>query len=81
MYEQIRKHRGLMAADPNAANYKKSTKGFNNVIMQLQKICNHPYLFRDEWDVDINMIRASGKFELMDRMLVKLKATKHRVII
>eukprot|EP00026_Physarum_polycephalum_P000554 Phypoly_transcript_00555.p1 GENE.Phypoly_transcript_00555~~Phypoly_transcript_00555.p1 ORF type:complete len:1422 (+),score=377.64 Phypoly_transcript_00555:70-4335(+) len=81
MYEQIRKNRGLMAADPNAANYKKSTRGFNNVIMQLQKICNHPYLFRDEWDVDVNMIRASGKFELMDRMLLKLKATKHRVLI
>lgn len=43
------------------------------------KICNHPYLFRDEWDVDDNVIRTSGKFELMDRMLIKLKATKHRV--
>jgi SNF2 family DNA or RNA helicase len=81
MYEQIRRSKGVMTADPNSANYKKSTRGFNNVIMQLQKICNHPYLFRDEWDVDQNMIRASGKFELMDRMLIKLRATKHRVMI
>src|SRR5207244_75933 len=30
---------------------KKGTRGFNNTLMQLQKICNHPYLFRDEYDV------------------------------
>lgn len=38
MYNQIKKTRGVMTADPNSANYKKSTRGFNNVIMQLQKI-------------------------------------------
>lgn len=54
-------------------------KGFNNTLMQLQKICNHPYLFNDEYDIDRELIRASGKFDLLDRILPKLRQTGHRV--
>ena len=54
----------------------------NNTLMQLRKICNHPYLFFTEgWDIDANMIKCSGKFQLLDRMLPKLKAGGHRVLI
>jgi len=60
---------------------KKSTKGFNNTIVQLQKICNHPYLFKDEWDIDENVLRSSGKFDLLDRILPKLRFAKHRILI
>jgi superfamily II DNA/RNA helicase len=50
--------------------------------MQLRKICNHPYLFFTEgWDIDATMIKCSGKFQLLDRMLPKLKAGGHRVLI
>lgn len=49
--------------------------------MQLQKICNHPYLFNDEYPVDINVIRGSGKFDLLDRILPKLKRAGHRILI
>ena len=57
-------------------------KGLNNILMQLRKVCNHPYLFLKEgWDIDEMMIRCSGKFELLDRMLPKLKKTGHRVLI
>jgi len=55
--------------------------GLNNVIMQLRKVCNHPYLFLTDWLIDYDMIRSSGKFELLDRMLPKLKAAGHRVLI
>ena len=55
--------------------------GFNNAMMQLRKICNHPYLFLNEWYADEDMVRASGKFELLDRMLPKLKAAGHRVLM
>eukprot|EP01027_Heterolobosea_sp_BB2_P013730 GEZU01019767.1.p1 GENE.GEZU01019767.1~~GEZU01019767.1.p1 ORF type:complete len:1306 (-),score=411.03 GEZU01019767.1:96-3443(-) len=62
-------------------------KSLNNTMMQLRKVCNHPYLFiwdqdwerYGKWEEDI--IRCSGKFELLDRMLPKLKATGHRVLI
>lgn len=63
----------------NVSNVYSS--GLNNVLMQLRKICNHPYLFLADWPVDEDMIRASGKFELLDRMLPKLKAAGHRVLM
>ena len=34
-----------------------STSGFNNAMMQLRKICNHPYLFLNEWYADDDLIR------------------------
>jgi superfamily II DNA or RNA helicase len=58
-----------------------SSTGLNNVIMQLRKICNHPYLFMSDWNIDDDLIRSSGKFELLDRMLPKLKAAGHRVLM
>ena len=64
----------------NVANVYGS--GLNNVLMQLRKVCNHPYLFlNDAWPLDQDMIRAAGKFELLDRMLPKLKAAGHRVLM
>ena len=36
--------------------------GLNNAIMQLRKICNHPYLFLNEWYMDDDLIRASGAY-------------------
>jgi SNF2 family DNA or RNA helicase len=52
--------------------------------MQLRKICNHPYLFLDYFepeDLKDNVFRASGKFELLDRILPKLIKTGHKVLI
>ena len=56
--------------------------------MHLCKVCNHPYLFpnaepetsskEEEYKL---LIEASGKLWLMDKMLTKLKATNHRVLI
>lgn len=44
-------------------------------MMQLRKICNHPYLFMlnlDMTHVTDDVWRSSGKFELLDRILPKL---------
>lgn len=49
--------------------------------MHLRKVCNHPYLFLSEWMSDEDMIRCSGKFELLDRILPKLKAAGHRILL
>jgi len=64
----------------------------NNVLMQLRKCCNHPYLF--EWPLDASgeemvdeiMVQASGKMQLLDRILTKLKERestegRHQVLI
>ena len=61
---------------------KKSKRGLNNVVMQLRKVCNHPYMFTPEgYYITEDIIRTSGKVELLDRMLPRLKAAGHRVLM
>ncbi|KAL1244753.1 putative global transcription activator SNF2L2 [Trichinella spiralis] len=65
-----------------------------NTVMQLRKLCNHPYMFEhieeamaehfgypDKIVSGPELYRASGKFELLDRVLPKLKASGHRVLL
>jgi len=58
------------------------------VLMQLRKCCNHPYLF--EWPrdasgeevVDEILLAASGKMQLLDRILTQLKKEgDHQILI
>ena len=61
---------------------KSSKRGLNNVVMQLRKVCNHPYMFSSEgYYITEEIIRTSGKVELLDRMLPKLKAAGHRILM
>lgn len=52
-------------------------------MMQLRKIVNHPYLFLDpnNFKVDDEIYMSSGKFELLDRMIPKIIAAGHKVLI
>ena len=56
-----------------------------NAIMQLRKICNHPYLFDGHKPVgellSDHIFNVSGKFELLDRILPKILKTGHKVLI
>ena len=61
-------------------------KGLSNELMQLRKICQHPFLFDSVEDkvnpsgmIDERIIRTSGKIELLNRVLPKFFATGHRV--
>jgi ATP-dependent helicase STH1/SNF2 len=61
-------------------------KGLSNELMQLRKICQHPFLFDSVEDkmnpaglIDDKLIRTSGKIELLSRILPKFFATGHRV--
>lgn len=73
---------------------KGGAKALMNTIVQLRKLCNHPFMFQnieekycDHVGMSAGIIsgpdlfRASGKFELLDRILPKLKATNHRVLL
>jgi len=62
----------------------------SNQTMNLRKVCNHPFLFgepQDERGVYLGdakphlLVMASGKFKLLERMLPKLKANGHKVLI
>ncbi|CAL5337698.1 hypothetical protein CsSME_00020957 [Camellia sinensis var. sinensis] len=59
------------------------SKSLQNLSMQLRKCCNHPYLFVGEYNLwrKEEIFRASGKFELLDRLLPKLHRAGHRVLL
>ncbi|KAI7907267.1 SNF2 family N-terminal domain-containing protein [Cokeromyces recurvatus] len=86
LYTQMKRNGTLYTSD--VVKGKTGVKGLNNTIMQLRKICNHPFVFEEVESV-VNpsglsnelLYRTSGKFELLDRMLPKLKETGHRVLI
>ncbi|KAK9820162.1 hypothetical protein WJX72_006943 [[Myrmecia] bisecta] len=68
----------------------KAIKGINNTAMELRNICNHPLLSRlhpegGERSLPGHVlpaeVRLSGKLELLDRVLVKLHAAGHKVLL
>lgn len=89
--------KGIMLTDTSAAGAKKSAggaKALMNTIMQLRKLCNHPFMFphvEEGYARHIGMcsdvvsgpdiFRASGKFELLDRIFPKLKRSGHRILL
>ena len=59
-----------------------------NIMMQLRKCCNHPYLIEHPLDMktgelllDTKVHMKAGKLLLLDRMLPELKKRKHKVLI
>ncbi|QHS73897.1 RSC chromatin remodeling complex ATPase subunit STH1 [Saccharomyces paradoxus] len=88
LYQQMLKHNALFVGAGTEGATKGGIKGLNNKIMQLRKICNHPFVF-DEVEGVVNpsrgnsdlLYRVAGKFELLDRVLPKFKASGHRVLM
>ncbi|CAN6726263.1 unnamed protein product [Malus baccata var. baccata] len=64
-------------------NGSGKSKSLQNLTMQLRKCCNHPYLFVGDYNMwrREEIIRASGKFELLDRLLPKLHKAGHRILL
>jgi ATP-dependent helicase STH1/SNF2 len=86
LYKQMVTHNKLVVSDGKGG--RTGARGLSNMIMQLRKLCNHPFVF-DEVENQMNPLsisndilwRTSGKFELLDRILPKYKATGHRVLM
>ena len=79
IYSQIDENQSL-ALDPSLGKVGK--KALMNMMMQKRKICDHPYLFLDSnFEINEDIIRASGKFDLLDRILPKIIRAGHRVLI
>jgi len=80
-------------ADLARDKYNQAVKNVNNMklqnlVMQLRKVSSHPFLF--DWPVDeesgdyiVNddLVNASGKMLLLNRLLDALFARKHKVLI
>lgn len=86
LYKQMVTHNKLVVSDGKGG--KTTARGLSNMIMQLRKLCNHPFVF-DEVENVMNPLsisndilwRTAGKFELLDRILPKYQATGHRVLM
>ncbi|XP_073498389.1 SWI/SNF-related matrix-associated actin-dependent regulator of chromatin subfamily A member 5 [Phyllobates terribilis] len=57
-----------------------------NILMQLRKCCNHPYLFDGAepgppYTTDMHLATNSGKMVVLDKLLPKLKEQGSRVLI
>lgn len=86
LYKQLVNHNRLMVSDGKGG--KTGMRGLSNMLMQLRKLCNHPFVFEEVED-QINpgrgtndlLWRTAGKFELLDRILPKFRATGHRVLM
>eukprot|EP00644_Phytophthora_capsici_P010688 jgi/Phyca11/504635/fgenesh2_kg.PHYCAscaffold_9_\ len=69
------------------AHKKFNTRTLRNKMMHLRKCCLHPYLFDEplsaNGDVitDENIVKNSGKLQVLDQMLKELKRKGHKVLI
>ncbi|CAN4097907.1 unnamed protein product [Withania somnifera] len=57
-----------------------------NVVMELRKLCCHPFMLEGVEPENTNeftkqLLESSGKLQLLDKMMVKLKDQGHRVLI
>ncbi|KAF8621446.1 hypothetical protein AX15_007800 [Amanita polypyramis BW_CC] len=73
--------------------YKSTLKQVNNMrlqntVMQLRKVCSHPFLF--DWPIDTKtrepvlgreLVHASGKMMVLDRLLKELFKRGHKVLL
>lgn len=86
LYKQLLSHNRLMVSDGKGG--KTGLRGLSNMLMQLRKLCNHPFVFEEVED-QINpgrgsndlLWRTAGKFELLDRIMPKFQASGHRILM
>ncbi|KAF2095250.1 hypothetical protein NA57DRAFT_44994 [Rhizodiscina lignyota] len=86
LYKQLVNHNKLIVSDGKGG--KTGMRGLSNMLMQLRKLCNHPFVFEEVEDqinpgrgTNDTLWRTAGKFELLDRVLPKFHATGHRVLM
>ena len=65
-----------------------NNKNLKNVIMQLRKVCQHPFLFHWPKDpathapeLNEELVTASGKMMVLERLLDALFARGHKVLL
>lgn len=86
-------YKNILTRNFDALNVKNggTQMSLMNVLMELKKCCNHPYLFlkasleapkeKNGMYEGTALIKNAGKFALLQKMLRKLKDGGHRVLI
>jgi len=87
---QVRWYQKILEKDIDAVNgaggKRESKTRLLNIVMQLRKCCNHPYLFDGAepgppYTTDEHLIDNSGKMIILDKILSKMKEQGSRVLI
>ena len=87
---QVKWYQKILEKDIDAVNgaggKRESKTRLLNIVMQLRKCCNHPYLFEGAepgppYTTDEHLIDNSGKMMVLDKLLKRLKSQGSRVLI
>ena len=77
----------LVRVEGGGGEERGARQSLMNLLMQLRKTCCHPFLFPeaeggnpDDTTLE-ELVAASGKLRVLDRLLVKLYHGKHRVVV
>ncbi|UZJ52017.1 hypothetical protein CBS101457_001337 [Exobasidium rhododendri] len=83
-------YKSILEKDIDAVNgvgsKKEGKTRLLNIVMQLRKCCNHPYLFDGAepgppYTTDEHLVFNSGKMVILDKLLKSMKAKGSRVLI
>lgn len=82
-------YKWILTKNYNALRRKGSTSTFLNIVIELKKCCNHAFLTKpmdaesqnNQQDKLQGLLRGSGKMVLLDKLLIRLRETGHRVLI
>eukprot|EP00605_Chrysophyceae_sp_TOSAG23-4_P000663 GSChrysophyteH1.ASY1.ANO1.745.1 assembled CDS len=82
----ISAQKGAKKAKSSTAPPHSSANKLNNLMMQLRKISNHPYLIpgverEDKLTTAGDLSNSSGKLKMLDRLLQTLRKEGHRCVI
>jgi SWI/SNF-related matrix-associated actin-dependent regulator of chromatin subfamily A member 5 len=87
---QVKWYQKILEKDIDAVNgaggKRESKTRLLNIVMQLRKCCNHPYLFEGAepgppYTTDEHLITNAGKMVMLDKLLVRMRKQGSRVLI
>ncbi|CEJ88527.1 Putative ISWI chromatin-remodeling complex ATPase ISW1 [[Torrubiella] hemipterigena] len=87
---QIKWYQKILEKDIDAVNgaggKRESKTRLLNIVMQLRKCCNHPYLFEGAepgppYTTDEHIIYNAGKMAVLDKLLARMQKQGSRVLI
>ncbi len=87
---QVKWYKRLLEKDIDAVNgavgKREGKTRLLNIVMQLRKCCNHPYLFEGAepgppYTTDEHLVFNSGKLQILDKLLKKYQKEGSRVLI
>ncbi|KAH6613791.1 SNF2 family N-terminal domain-containing protein [Chaetomium sp. MPI-SDFR-AT-0129] len=87
---QVKWYQKILEKDIDAVNgaggKRESKTRLLNIVMQLRKCCNHPYLFEGAepgppYTTDEHLVHNAGKMMVLDKLLKRMQSQDSRVLI